>query len=60
MAKSYTQMNLEERKIMQNLLKEGHSFSQIARLPGRPHRQYRENTKNLAHKKAIITGSLIK
>lgn len=35
MAKSYTQMNLEERKIMQNLLKEGHSFSQIARLPGR-------------------------
>ena len=35
MAKSYTRMNLEERKIMQNLLQEGHSFSQIARLIGR-------------------------
>ena len=32
MAKSYTQMNLEERKIMQNLLQKGYSFSQIARL----------------------------
>ena len=32
MAKSYIRMNLEERKIMQNLLQEGHSFSQIARL----------------------------
>ena len=32
MAKSYTQMNLEERKIMQNLLQKGHSFSQIAKL----------------------------
>ena len=35
MAKSYTQMNLEERKIMQNLLQKGHSFSQIAMLLGR-------------------------
>ena len=32
MAKSYTRMNLEERKIMQNLLQKGHSFSQIAKL----------------------------
>ena len=29
MAKIYTRMNLEERKIMQNLLEEGHNFSQI-------------------------------
>ena len=35
MAKSYTRMNLGERKIMQSLLREGHSFSQIARLLGR-------------------------
>ena len=32
MAKSYTRMNLEEQKIMQNLLQEGYSFSKIARL----------------------------
>ena len=28
----YTKMDLEERKIMQNLLKKGHNFPQIARL----------------------------
>ena len=32
MAKSYTQMNLEERNIMQNLLQKGYSFLQIAKL----------------------------
>ena len=31
MTKSYTRMNLEERKIMQNLLKKGHNFSQASR-----------------------------
>ena len=29
--KIYTRMNLEERKIMQNLLKKGHRFSQASR-----------------------------
>ena len=46
MAKSYTRMNLEERKIMQNLLQKGHSFSQIARLlersPSTISREYRK------------------
>ena len=31
MNKSYTKINLEERKIMQNLLKKGHNFYQASR-----------------------------
>ena len=60
MAKSYTRMNLEERKIMQNLFKKGHSFSQIPGFSDVPRRQYRENTKNLAHNKAIIVENFIR
>ena len=37
MAKIYTRMNLEERKIMQNLLEEGHNFSQIPGFLNVPH-----------------------
>ena len=49
-------MNLEECKIMQNLLKKD-----IERLPGFLNVQrYHENVKSLAHKKTIIMGKLIK
>ena len=47
MDKSYTRMNLAERKIMQNLLKKGHNFSKIARLlersPSTISREYKKS-----------------